>query len=269
MNCVDRFHPHVSPPRVPPTSDLSLPRSLISLYQIDLSASCCVLRFGQKELGSQKSDRCTSELTAMEVVSTGALVPAVKPEPVSSSAAAAEPSGTATATATADAAVFAVTTTTSGSELDKDFLCPICMQIIKDAFLTSCGHSFCYMCIITHLGNKNDCPCCGHYLTSNQIFPNFMLDKVLLLWFTAEFSFLTTFDVSGGSWVPVEMTMPDENGWSKLGNTEFLLRRLHACIFKHTFVGLLLDPFLSKFHGLLDHRGRVTETNALELDSLY
>ncbi|KAK4784431.1 hypothetical protein SAY86_018799 [Trapa natans] len=132
-----------------------------------------------RQLRSQKSGRRSSQLTTMEEVSTGALVPAVKPEPASSTAAAAEPSGTATATA--DAAVFAVTATatTSGSDLDKDFLCPICMQIIKDAFLTSCGHSFCYMCIITHLRNKNDCPCCGHYLTSNQIFPNFMLDKLL------------------------------------------------------------------------------------------
>ncbi|WCJ37486.1 E3 ubiquitin-protein ligase COP1 [Euphorbia peplus] len=65
------------------------------------------------------------------------------------------------------------------SELDKDFLCPICMQIIEDAFLTSCGHSFCYMCIITHLRNKNDCPCCGHYLTTNHLFPNFLLQKIL------------------------------------------------------------------------------------------
>uniref|UniRef100_A0A6N2KWT0 RING-type domain-containing protein n=1 Tax=Salix viminalis TaxID=40686 RepID=A0A6N2KWT0_SALVM len=64
-------------------------------------------------------------------------------------------------------------------ELDKDILCPICMQIIKDAFLTSCGHSFCYMCITTHLRNKNDCPCCSHYLTSNLIFPNFLLNKIL------------------------------------------------------------------------------------------
>ncbi|PKI62248.1 hypothetical protein CRG98_017382, partial [Punica granatum] len=113
----------------------------------------------------------------MEEVSTGALVPAVKPEPVSSSAAVAEHSSGATATTIA--AAFAVGPPSSASELDKDFLCPICMQIIKDAFLTSCGHSFCYMCIITHLRNKNDCPCCGHSLTSNQIFPNFMLDKLL------------------------------------------------------------------------------------------
>ncbi|KAG2688485.1 hypothetical protein I3760_09G097600 [Carya illinoinensis] len=66
-----------------------------------------------------------------------------------------------------------------GGELDKDTLCPICMQIITDAFLTACGHSFCYTCIVTHLRNKSDCPCCAHYLTTNHIFPNFLLDKLL------------------------------------------------------------------------------------------
>ncbi|XP_071705562.1 E3 ubiquitin-protein ligase COP1-like [Rutidosis leptorrhynchoides] len=64
--------------------------------------------------------------------------------------------------------------------VDKDVLCPICMQIIKDAFLTSCGHNFCYMCIATHLQNKSDCPCCAHYLTTSQLFPNFLLNKLLL-----------------------------------------------------------------------------------------
>ncbi|XWS15516.1 hypothetical protein CRYUN_Cryun34aG0007000 [Craigia yunnanensis] len=65
------------------------------------------------------------------------------------------------------------------ADMDKDMLCPICMQIIKDAFLTACGHSFCYMCILTHLRNKSDCPCCSHYLTNNHIFPNFLLNKLL------------------------------------------------------------------------------------------
>lgn len=64
-------------------------------------------------------------------------------------------------------------------DLDKDLLCPICMQVIKDAFLTACGHSFCYMCIITHLRNKSDCPCCTQHLTNNQLYPNFLLDKLL------------------------------------------------------------------------------------------
>ncbi|GAB2298935.1 coatomer subunit alpha [Dionaea muscipula] len=64
-------------------------------------------------------------------------------------------------------------------EVERELLCPICMQMIKDAFLTACGHSFCYMCIATHLRNKNDCPCCDRSLASNHIFPNFALDKLI------------------------------------------------------------------------------------------
>ncbi|GAV61232.1 WD40 domain-containing protein/zf-C3HC4_2 domain-containing protein [Cephalotus follicularis] len=71
-------------------------------------------------------------------------------------------------------------TETVGEEVvDKDMCCPICMQIIKDAFLTVCGHSFCYICIVTHLRIKSDCPCCAHFLTPNHIYPNFSLDKLL------------------------------------------------------------------------------------------
>ncbi|KAL9244295.1 hypothetical protein vseg_018087 [Gypsophila vaccaria] len=64
-------------------------------------------------------------------------------------------------------------------ETDEDLTCPICMHMIKDAFLTCCGHSFCYMCIITHLKNKSDCPCCSRHLTIHQLYPNFLLDKLL------------------------------------------------------------------------------------------
>ncbi|XP_028757990.1 E3 ubiquitin-protein ligase COP1-like [Neltuma alba] len=105
----------------------------------------------------------------MDQLSAGPLVPAVKSD---------LPKPPATASDTPSAAT-GPSSEPFMSEPDKDFLCPICMQIIKDAFLTACGHSFCYMCINTHLRNKSDCPCCGHYLTSNQLFPNFLLHKLL------------------------------------------------------------------------------------------
>ncbi|RLM78927.1 uncharacterized protein C2845_PM12G28390 [Panicum miliaceum] len=119
----------------------------------------------------------------------GALVPSVpKPE--------AAPSGDASTAAAATTAALALalaeeagTRAASASPqgpaaegegpADRDLLCPICMAVIKDAFLTACGHSFCYMCIVTHLSHKSDCPCCGHYLTKAQLYPNFLLDKVL------------------------------------------------------------------------------------------
>lgn len=106
----------------------------------------------------------------MEECSTGALVPAVKAEPFLSSF------GGSVDPCSSD--IGRLTEEKGMSEVDKDLLCPICMQIVKDAFLTACGHSFCYMCIITHLSNKSDCPCCAQSLCKNQLFPNFLLDKV-------------------------------------------------------------------------------------------
>ncbi|XP_010413925.1 PREDICTED: E3 ubiquitin-protein ligase COP1 isoform X2 [Camelina sativa] len=112
----------------------------------------------------------------MEDISTDPLVPAVKPDPMRTSSAGGG-EGANNRLENDDGG-------SGGSEigapdLDKDLLCPICMQVIKDAFLTACGHSFCYMCIITHLRNKSDCPCCSQHLTSNQLYPNFVLDKLL------------------------------------------------------------------------------------------
>lgn len=107
-----------------------------------------------------------------ESTSMGALVPIVKSEPENSSGEAhpAQP-------------MSSIPMEEKGQgveELDKDVLCPICMQIIKDAFLTACGHSFCYMCIVTHLQNKSNCPCCSHHLTTNHLYPNFLLNKLLM-----------------------------------------------------------------------------------------
>ncbi|KAF9435725.1 RING finger and WD repeat domain-containing protein 2 [Entomortierella beljakovae] len=39
-----------------------------------------------------------------------------------------------------------------------DFHCPICRALMKETFLTHCGHSFCYLCITQHLSEKQDCP---------------------------------------------------------------------------------------------------------------
>ena len=111
----------------------------------------------------------------MEEVSTGAVVPAVvKPSPSPKRS----PSPAVVASYAEKEADGGW-----GEEADKELLCPICMQMIKDAFLTACGHSFCYMCIVTHLRHKSDCPCCSQHLTIHNLFPNFLLDKVRFLRF--------------------------------------------------------------------------------------
>jgi hypothetical protein len=67
----------------------------------------------------------------------------------------------------------------SGSLLSsEDLSCPICVETIEDAFVTPCGHTFCFKCISTHLKNKSTCPSCAAHLVQDQVHPNFLLNKV-------------------------------------------------------------------------------------------
>ncbi|KAJ1982808.1 hypothetical protein H4R35_000167 [Dimargaris xerosporica] len=62
---------------------------------------------------------------------------------------------------------------------DVDLSCPICLQAITEAFMTRCGHSFCYQCISAHLEHQGNCPSCRSTLTREQIYPNFILNQIL------------------------------------------------------------------------------------------
>ncbi|KAJ1826986.1 hypothetical protein LPJ56_001904 [Coemansia sp. RSA 2599] len=59
------------------------------------------------------------------------------------------------------------------------FECPICLDTIREAFMTACGHSFCFRCISRHLLGRQTCPVCVQSLESDQIFPNFALNKLI------------------------------------------------------------------------------------------
>lgn len=64
--------------------------------------------------------------------------------------------------------------------LVEDLSCPICMSLLRDPFVTACGHTFCCTCLTTHLNARNTCPSCATYLIKDNTFPNFILSKVKL-----------------------------------------------------------------------------------------
>ena len=64
------------------------------------------------------------------------------------------------------------------SQLIDDLSCPICISLLRDPFVTSCGHTFCCSCLTTHLEERSTCPSCGQYLIKDHIYPNFLLSKV-------------------------------------------------------------------------------------------
>lgn len=68
-----------------------------------------------------------------------------------------------------------------GSLEDKnnDYQCPICFELIDEAHITRCGHTFCYHCIVTSLEANNRCPNCSLALSQQDIFPNFLLNELV------------------------------------------------------------------------------------------
>lgn len=69
-----------------------------------------------------------------------------------------------------------------GSFEDKtnDFLCPICFELIEEAYITKCGHTFCHRCISKSLEGSGRCPKCSFALSGqDHIFPNFILNELV------------------------------------------------------------------------------------------
>ncbi|XP_043476144.1 E3 ubiquitin-protein ligase COP1-like [Leptopilina heterotoma] len=62
---------------------------------------------------------------------------------------------------------------------NNDFLCPICFELIDEAHITRCGHTFCYRCITKSLEVNGRCPKCSDILGQQDIFPNFLLNELV------------------------------------------------------------------------------------------
>ncbi|XP_067894108.1 E3 ubiquitin-protein ligase COP1 isoform X2 [Heterodontus francisci] len=62
-----------------------------------------------------------------------------------------------------------------------DFVCPICFEMIEEAHMTKCGHSFCYKCIRQSLEVSNRCPKCNYVIDNvDQLYPNFLVNELIL-----------------------------------------------------------------------------------------
>ncbi|MBN3318688.1 COP1 ligase, partial [Atractosteus spatula] len=69
----------------------------------------------------------------------------------------------------------------SYEDKSNDFVCPICFEMIEEAHMTKCGHSFCYKCIRQSLEDSNRCPKCNYIIDNvDQLFPNFLVNELIL-----------------------------------------------------------------------------------------
>lgn len=69
-----------------------------------------------------------------------------------------------------------------GSFEDKnnDYLCPVCFELIDEAHITRCGHTFCLHCLTKSLESNPRCPKCSCPLNINEhVFPNFLLNELI------------------------------------------------------------------------------------------
>lgn len=63
---------------------------------------------------------------------------------------------------------------------DNDYLCPVCFNLIDEAHITRCGHTFCYSCIKKSIETSKRCPKCNYViLTEEMIIPNFLLNDLI------------------------------------------------------------------------------------------
>ncbi|KAJ8406183.1 hypothetical protein AAFF_G00304140 [Aldrovandia affinis] len=69
----------------------------------------------------------------------------------------------------------------SYEDKSNDFVCPICFEMIEEAHMTKCGHSFCYRCIRQSLEDSNRCPKCNYIIDNvDQLYPNFLVNELIL-----------------------------------------------------------------------------------------
>lgn len=65
--------------------------------------------------------------------------------------------------------------------MDSNLICPVCFNLVSDAYIATCGHSFCYHCIAKTIEVNKKCPKCNFTLLSKEsIIPNLTLNEIVL-----------------------------------------------------------------------------------------
>ncbi|XP_058017527.1 uncharacterized protein LOC131187273 isoform X2 [Ahaetulla prasina] len=61
------------------------------------------------------------------------------------------------------------------------WLTPICFDMIEEAYMTKCGHSFCYKSIHQSLEDNKRCPKCNYVVDNiDHLYPNFLVNELIL-----------------------------------------------------------------------------------------
>ncbi|UJR07728.1 hypothetical protein I4U23_012013 [Adineta vaga] len=65
------------------------------------------------------------------------------------------------------------------STIEEEYTCPICFELISEAYVSRCGHSFCNKCLQRTVESHRRCPKCQLSLQPADIFPNYTLNAII------------------------------------------------------------------------------------------
>ena len=66
-------------------------------------------------------------------------------------------------------------------DVSTDYLCPVCLDLINEAYITKCGHTFCHTCLDRSIDTNGRCPKCNFTVYSSEdIFPNHMVNQQII-----------------------------------------------------------------------------------------
>lgn len=69
----------------------------------------------------------------------------------------------------------------TAEEINSDYLCPVCLDLISEAHVTKCGHTFCHACLVCSIETDKRCPKCNFAIDSvENIFPNHTVNQQIL-----------------------------------------------------------------------------------------
>uniref|UniRef100_A0A8C9VVX8 COP1 E3 ubiquitin ligase n=1 Tax=Scleropages formosus TaxID=113540 RepID=A0A8C9VVX8_SCLFO len=164
----------------------------------------------------------------------------------------------------------------SYEDKSNDFVCPICFEMIEEAHMTKCGHSFCNKCIRQSLEDSNRCPKCNYIIDNvDQLYPNFLVNELILKQKQRSEEKRLKLDYPNGHrWQVFQDVLSTDQENLDLANVNFMLelllqkkKQLEAvcivCIFSCTLVSQQLEQLQKELNFLEEDIKRVEEMSGL------
>ncbi|QHS71968.1 E3 ubiquitin-protein ligase RAD18 [Saccharomyces paradoxus] len=104
---------------------------------------------------------------------------------------------------------FTTTSIPNLYQLDTLLRCHICKDFLKVPVLTPCGHTFCSLCIRTHLNNQPNCPLCLFEFRESLLRSEFLVNEIIQSYTSIRSSLLNALKIRKPIPVPGNEEVPN------------------------------------------------------------